>query len=35
STPSEALTAAQSELPAADNADDDDSRQLLINGMSC
>ncbi|HCC0170855.1 TPA: copper-exporting P-type ATPase CopA [Cronobacter sakazakii] len=35
STPSEALTAAQPELPAADNADDDDSRQLLINGMSC
>ncbi|EOL9006159.1 copper-exporting P-type ATPase CopA [Cronobacter turicensis] len=35
STPSEALTAAQPELPAADIADDDDSRQLLINGMSC
>ncbi|MDI7504886.1 cation transporter, partial [Cronobacter dublinensis] len=35
STPSEALTAAQPELPAANTADEDDSRQLLINGMSC
>ncbi|WP_330983179.1 MULTISPECIES: copper-exporting P-type ATPase CopA [Enterobacterales] len=33
STPSEALTAAPSALPAAD--DIDDSQQLLINGMSC
>ncbi|SCB95131.1 Cu+-exporting ATPase [Kosakonia oryzendophytica] len=33
SLPSEALTAATSELPAADNVDD--SQQLLINGMSC
>ncbi|VUT05194.1 copper-exporting P-type ATPase CopA [Klebsiella spallanzanii] len=33
STPSEALTAATSELPAAH--DEDDSQQLLINGMSC
>jgi Cu+-exporting ATPase len=33
SIPSEALTAAPSELPAAD--DGDDSMQLLINGMSC
>ena len=33
STPSEALTAASPELPAADDADD--SQQLLINGMSC
>ena len=33
SIPSEALTAAPSELPAAD--DIDDSQQLLINGMSC
>jgi len=32
-TPSEALTAAPSELPAAH--DNDDSQQLLINGMSC
>jgi len=32
-TPSEALTAAPSELPAAH--DSDDSQQLLINGMSC
>lgn len=32
-TPSEALTAATSELPAA--SDLDDSQQLLINGMSC
>ncbi|MFY9993892.1 MAG: copper-exporting P-type ATPase CopA [Leclercia sp.] len=31
--PSEALTAARSELPAA--RDNDDSQQLLINGMSC
>ncbi|WP_395301302.1 copper-exporting P-type ATPase CopA [Enterobacter sp. ECC-175] len=33
SLPSEALTAAIPELPAAD--DIDDSQQLLINGMSC
>ncbi len=33
SIPSEALTAATSELPAAH--DQDDSQQLLINGMSC
>ncbi|SEL08328.1 Cu+-exporting ATPase [Kosakonia sacchari] len=33
SLPSEALTAAPSELPAA--SDLDDSQQLLINGMSC
>ncbi|MEZ6875696.1 copper-exporting P-type ATPase CopA [Enterobacter sp. KBR-315C3_2022] len=33
SLPSEALTAATPELPAAD--DIDDSQQLLINGMSC
>ncbi len=33
SFPSEALTAATSELPAADDLDD--SQQLLINGMSC
>ncbi|ESS59318.1 copper-translocating P-type ATPase [Enterobacter cloacae S611] len=33
SLPSEALTAATSELPAAH--DIDDSQQLLINGMSC
>ncbi|MBV8042034.1 copper-exporting P-type ATPase CopA [Pluralibacter sp.] len=33
SIPSEALTAAHPELPAAD--DIDDSQQLLINGMSC
>lgn len=33
SSPSEALTAATPELPAAD--DIDDSQQLLINGMSC
>ena len=33
SLPSEALTAAPSALPAAD--DGDDSQQLLINGMSC
>ena len=33
SLPSEALTAATSELPAADDLDD--SQQLLINGMSC
>ncbi len=33
SLPSEALTAATSELPVAD--DIDDSQQLLINGMSC
>ncbi|MCL9672263.1 copper-exporting P-type ATPase CopA [Citrobacter sp. MNAZ 1397] len=33
STPSEALTAATSELPATDDLDD--SQQLLINGMSC
>ncbi|EPJ2338998.1 copper-exporting P-type ATPase CopA [Enterobacter kobei] len=33
SPPSEALTAATPELPAAD--DIDDSQQLLINGMSC
>ena len=33
SSPSEALTAATPELPAADNIDD--SQQLLINGMSC
>ncbi len=33
SIPSEALTAAPSELPAADDVDD--SQQLLINGMSC
>lgn len=32
-TPSEALTAAPPELPAADDLDD--SQQLLINGMSC
>ncbi|WP_333602608.1 copper-exporting P-type ATPase CopA [Atlantibacter hermannii] len=32
-TPSEALTAAPSELPAAH--DSDDSQQLLIDGMSC
>ncbi|MGO3907895.1 copper-exporting P-type ATPase CopA [Huaxiibacter chinensis] len=32
-TPSEALTAATPELPAA--SDLDDSQQLLINGMSC
>lgn len=32
-TPSEALTAASSELPVAH--DEDDSQQLLINGMSC
>lgn len=32
-SPSEALTAATPELPAAD--DIDDSQQLLINGMSC
>ncbi len=33
SIPPEALTAATSELPAA--RDEDDSQQLLINGMSC
>lgn len=33
SIPSEALTAVTPELPAADDADD--SRQLLIGGMSC
>ena len=33
SIPSEALTAATPELPAAH--DEDDSQQLLINGMSC
>ncbi|RWT23327.1 copper-exporting P-type ATPase CopA [Raoultella planticola] len=33
SIPSEALTAAPLELPAA--RDEDDSQQLLINGMSC
>ncbi|XTZ37403.1 copper-exporting P-type ATPase CopA [Salmonella enterica] len=33
SLPSEALTAATTELPAADDLDD--SQQLLINGMSC
>lgn len=33
STPSEALTAAPSALPAADDLDN--SQQLLINGMSC
>ena len=33
SSPSEALTAATPELPAADDLDD--SQQLLINGMSC
>ncbi|MGU3521776.1 copper-exporting P-type ATPase CopA [Enterobacteriaceae bacterium C23F] len=33
SLPSEALTAAPTELPAADDLDD--SQQLLINGMSC
>lgn len=33
SLPSEALTAATPELPAADTLDD--SQQLLINGMSC
>ena len=33
SIPSEALTAATTELPAA--RDEDDSQQLLINGMSC
>ncbi|SNY62156.1 copper-exporting P-type ATPase CopA [Enterobacter sp. CC120223-11] len=33
SLPSEALTAAPSALPAADDLDD--SQQLLINGMSC
>ncbi|WP_312624681.1 copper-exporting P-type ATPase CopA [Scandinavium sp.] len=33
SLPSEALTAAPTELPAADDLDD--SLQLLINGMSC
>ncbi|WP_312689124.1 copper-exporting P-type ATPase CopA [Kosakonia sp.] len=33
SLPSEALTAANPELPAADDLDD--SQQLLINGMSC
>ncbi|MFP2466718.1 copper-exporting P-type ATPase CopA [Pseudescherichia vulneris] len=33
SIPSEALTAASSALPAADDLDD--SQQLLINGMSC
>lgn len=33
STPSEALTAAQPELPAADESDD--SQQLLLSGMSC
>ena len=33
SIPSEALTAAPSALPAADDLDD--SQQLLINGMSC
>lgn len=33
STPSEALTAVPSALPAADDLDD--SQQLLINGMSC
>lgn len=33
STPSEALTAVTPELPAAEDADD--SRQLLIGGMSC
>ncbi|TNV20668.1 copper-exporting P-type ATPase CopA [Buttiauxella sp. B2] len=34
STPSEALTAAAPQLPTA-TEDDDDSQQLLINGMSC
>ncbi|MEW7313890.1 copper-exporting P-type ATPase CopA [Buttiauxella gaviniae] len=34
SIPSEALTAASPSLPAA-TVDDDDSQQLLINGMSC
>lgn len=34
SIPSEALTAAHPSLPAA-TEDDDDSQQLLINGMSC
>ena len=33
SSPSEALTAATPELPATDDLDD--SKQLLINGMSC
>lgn len=33
SPPSEALTAAEPELPAAD--DTDDSQQLLLSGMSC
>nr|WP_318382578.1 copper-exporting P-type ATPase CopA [uncultured Enterobacter sp.] len=33
STPSEALTAAQPELPAVN--DTDDSQQLLLSGMSC
>ncbi len=33
STPSEALTAAQPELPAANESDD--SQQLLLSGMSC
>lgn len=33
SIPPEALTAATTELPAA--RDEDDSQQLLINGMSC
>ncbi|WBM72858.1 copper-exporting P-type ATPase CopA [Buttiauxella sp. WJP83] len=34
SIPSEALTAASTSLPTA-TEDDDDSQQLLINGMSC
>lgn len=34
SIPSEALTAVSEELPAA-TADDDDSQQLLLSGMSC
>ncbi|WP_183271447.1 copper-exporting P-type ATPase CopA [Buttiauxella sp. A111] len=34
SIPSEALTAASNSLPTA-TKDDDDSQQLLINGMSC
>ena len=34
SIPSEALTAVSEALPAA-TADDDDSQQLLLSGMSC
>ncbi|WP_058911598.1 copper-exporting P-type ATPase CopA [Entomohabitans teleogrylli] len=35
SIPSEALTAVPQALPAVHHVDNDDSQQLLINGMSC